>query len=96
MKKIHIIIMSMLAAALTAAGVFSIALWHQNTELKKSQAHLSLLLEQAESECDALKVQIGQLQEAAETESKTTDSDRSFNRSVRGDRNKNKWQKDSD
>lgn len=74
MKKIHIIIMSMLAAALTAAGVFSIALWHQNTELKKSQAHLSLLLEQAESECDALKVQIGQLQEAAETESKTTDS----------------------
>lgn len=42
MKKIHIIIMSMLAAALTAAGVFSIALWHQNTELKKSQAHLSL------------------------------------------------------
>lgn len=74
MKKIHIIIISMLAAALTAAGVFSIVLWRQNTGLKKSQAHLGVLLEQAESECDALKVQIEQLQEAAETESETVAS----------------------
>lgn len=71
MKKMHIVIMSMLAAALTAAGVFSIVLWHQNTELKKSQAQLGALLEQAESERDDLKAQIKQLEEAFESESET-------------------------
>lgn len=57
MKKIHMIIIGMLVAVLTAAGVFCTVAWRKNQMLQSEKARLESSLSQAESALNALEVQ---------------------------------------